>query len=348
MTTPSSAGQEIRRNLEILADQLTLEQFKAKPEMLARYGAAGRTRCLEDARFHVSFLAAALDANSGDLFLDYVAWTKSVLVSRRIPADDLRENLRLLATVVERETPNAAHTAGAFINSAIEKFDAMPSDVPSFIHGESSAGSIAAAYLDNLLKGDTQGAIVVVADALMRSDVPSVCSEILQIAQQEVGRLWQLDQISVATEHYCSEVTQQVVEHICTPRRASLAEAGKRIATMCAPGELHDIGLRIVTQSLRLEQWNVMPLGANVPAKSAIEFCVGRKPDVLVISTTLPPHVAGVAEVVQLARKRRELDAMKIVVGGRAFANRPEIVQFTGADGYADTPQALVSVIRGM
>ena len=348
MARVSAAGQEIRQNLEILADRLTIEQFEARPELLARYGRGGRARCLEDARFHVSFLAAAADAGSEDLFLDYIAWTKTVLVSRRIPPDDLRENLRLLAAVVSREVPNAAAVAVPFIEHAVERFDEMPADVPSFISGESTTGAIAAAYLDNLLKGDTQGAIVVVADALVHSDVPSVCTEVLQIAQQEVGRLWQLDQISVATEHYCSGVTQQVVEHICTPRRASLADTGKRIVTMCAPGELHDIGLRIVTQALQLEQWNVMPLGANVPAKSAIEFCVGRKPDVLVISATLPPHIAGVAEVVQLAHERPELGKMKIVVGGRAFAKHPEIVQFTGADAYADTPAAVVSVIRGM
>ena len=81
--------------------------------------------------------------------------------------------------------------------------------------------------------------------------------------------------------------------------------------TMCAPGELHDIGLRIVSEFLRLEHWEVFHLGANVPPRAAVDLCVNRKADVLVVSVTLPPHIAGVAEVVQLARARRELDQMR-------------------------------------
>jgi methanogenic corrinoid protein MtbC1 len=349
MTPRTSAGQELRHNIELLADALTNAQFASDPQLAARYGRVGRVRCLEDARFHVSFLAAAVDANSEALFLDYIGWTKTVLVSRRIGADDLRKNLQWLESIVERETPSAASVAVPFIRSALAKLDAMPVDVPTFIDPKSVAGAIAASYLERLLDGDTPGGMAVIAEALMHgSQIPNVCSDVLQLAQQEVGRLWQLDAISVATEHFVSGVTQQVVSQICTPRRAATPEVHKKIVTMCAPRELHDIGMRIVSEQLRLEHWQVFHLGANVPAKSAVELCASRKPDVLVISATLPPHIAGVAEVVQLVRQRRELESMRVIVGGRAFAHHPEIVQFTGADGYAESPTALVELLRSM
>lgn len=345
----TSAGTELRQNIEVLADALTNAQFASNPQLDARYGRVGRTRCLEDARFHIAFLAAAVDAVSEALFLDYVGWTKTVLISRHVPAEDLRRNLELLETVIERETPAAARSAVPFIRSALARLDAMPSDVPTFIDANSVAGALAGAYLERLLEGDTTGGMAIIADALTRgSEVPNVCTEVLQLAQQEVGRLWQLDAISVATEHYCSGVTQQVVSQICTPRRAAAPDVKRRIVTMCAPGELHDIGIRILSEFLRLEHWEVFHLGANVPAKPAVELCASRKPDVLVISATLPPHIAGVAEVVQLVRGRPELDGMRVIVGGRAFAHHPEIVQFTGADGYAESALALVELLRAI
>jgi len=349
MATQSSAGNELRANIELLAEALTSAQFQSDPALTERYGRVGRTRCLEDARFHIAFLAAAVDANSEALFLDYVGWTKTVLVSRRIATADLRKNLELLEKVVQRETPAAARIAGPMIRRAIDSIDAMSSDVPTFIDRESVAGALASAYLSKLLEGDTHGSMAVIAEALMQGpDTPNVCSEVLQLAQQEVGRLWQLDEISVATEHYCSGVTQQVIAQICTPRRAAAAGGRLKIVTMCAPGELHDIGLRIVSEFLRLEHWEVFHLGANVPPRAAVDLCVSRKADVLVVSVTLPPHIAGVAEVVQLARARRELDHMRVIVGGRAFAKHPEIVKFTGADGYAETAPELVHLLRSV
>jgi MerR family transcriptional regulator, light-induced transcriptional regulator len=349
MTPRTSAGSELRYNIELLADALTTAQFEGDPQLAARYGRLGRLRCLEDARFHISFLAAAVDANSEALFLDYIGWTKTVLVSRRIAADDLRKNLQWLEMIVERETPSAARVAVPFIRTALAKLDSMPVDVPTFIDAKSVAGGIAKSYLERLLDGDTSGGMAVIAEALAHgSQIPNVCTDVLHLAQQEVGRLWQLDAISVATEHYCSGVTQQVVSQICTPRRASKSPQNKKIVTMCAPGELHDIGMRIVSELLRLEQWEVFHLGANVPAKPAVEMCVSRKADLLVVSATLPPHIAAVAEVVQLVRDRRELKGMRVIVGGRAFAQHPEVVQFTGADGYADSPAGLVELLRAM
>ena len=347
MMNPRTAGVEILQNLEALAAEVTKRQFELRPELSAGYGPAGRARCNEDARFHLSFLAAAVDANSDAMFLDYVEWTKSVLVSRKVPARDLAQNLEILASVLERHVPAATTVAIPLVRTAIEQLPAMPTEVPSFIDRASAAGAIAGGYLQRLLAGDTKAAIATIADALLLGvPIPNVCSEVLQIAQQEVGRLWQLDEISVATEHYCSGVTQQVIGQICTRRRASDKPTTKRMLAMCAPGELHDIGLRIVTELLQLEQWQTVYLGANVPPGAAVQMCVDRRPDVLLISASLAPRIAGVAEVVRMVRERDELNALQIVVGGRVFARHPEVVQFTGANGCAETATALVELLR--
>jgi hypothetical protein len=66
-----------------------------------------------------------------------------------------------------------------------------------------------------------------------------------------------------------------------------------------------------------------------------VRFCVEQGADVLLVSATLPPHLAGVAEVVRLFREQPELANARAIVGGRAFRNAPGLWRTIGADGTA-------------
>ena len=79
-----TAGAELRHNAHLLAEEITTRHFERFPDIAAKYGAYGRRRCVEDSEFHLSFLAAAIDANLDSIFYDYVAWAKTVLASRGI------------------------------------------------------------------------------------------------------------------------------------------------------------------------------------------------------------------------------------------------------------------------
>ncbi len=63
------------------------------PDWVTRYGDRARAAGIEDARFHVQFLAAAIENDSPAAFSDYVRWTTRVLESRGIGREFLRENL---------------------------------------------------------------------------------------------------------------------------------------------------------------------------------------------------------------------------------------------------------------
>ena len=74
-----TSADSIRASLDDLAIAIANEHASAHPETFARWGPVGRARCLEDARFHLQYLATALDAGSVAMFLDYIGWTKVVL-----------------------------------------------------------------------------------------------------------------------------------------------------------------------------------------------------------------------------------------------------------------------------
>lgn len=329
------AAHHIRTHLEDKAAAIVDRQFAVRPDLLERYGEIGRVRCLEDARFHLQYLVTALEAEKPELFLDYIAWAKIVLARRNVPADDLAANLDILASVVE-EFPEAVR----LVRTAREQLPSMPDEVPSFLDPRDTLWQSADAYLNALLKGNRREAEEIVMRALDEgASLRDIYRRVFEPVQKEVGRLWQLNRVSVAQEHFCTAATQQVMTRLYGRLfREPKPQEGRqrRVVAMCVGGELHEIGLRIVTDMLELEGWQTWYLGASMPAASAIQLCVDHDADALLISATLPPHLAAVAEVIRQFRRRPELAEAKIVVGGRALRTVPDLWRVIGADGYAE------------
>ena len=337
-----NAGDPIRASLENLAIAITNEHAAAHPELFVRWGAAGRTRCLEDARFHLQYLAIAVDAQSVPMFLDYIGWTKVVLAKRHVGERDLIANLRILARAV-REMPDAE----AYVLTAIDELPAMTEDVPSCLDPRTPLWSVASEYLNALLRGSRRDAMQIVTNALDGgASLRDVYRYVFEPVQQEIGRLWQLNQVNVAQEHFCTAATQQVMTQLYA-RIFAGEKSGKRAVAMCVGGELHEVGLRIIADQLELEGWQTWYLGASVPPANAVQFCVDKHADVLLVSATLPPHLAGVAEVVRSFRARNELSHARAIVGGRAFRNAPELWRTIGADGYAAGFDECLALLAG-
>lgn len=341
-------GAEIRDRLDELAAIVTDRQFERHPELALKYGASGRARCIEDARFHLAFLATAVETGIDAIFIDYIAWAKIVLTTRKVPADDLEAGLHIIADVVgSRLKRGLADDPIRLLGVAAARVAAMPLTVPSFLDARSDSATLARAYLDALLAMNAAKAMRVIADALSRGVPPlTICAEVLEPVQHEVGRLWQLNEISVAVEHFCSAVTQKALDQIGAARRVETDPSRKRVVALCAPGELHDIGLRSITESLALDGWHIVHLGADVPAVAAAQMCVDWKAEVVLISATLPTHIAAVRTVVEQVRSHATLRATRVFVGGRAFAGEAGLWKFTGADGSAANASQLLDALR--
>jgi methanogenic corrinoid protein MtbC1 len=339
------AAHEIRTRIEELALAVADRHFAVHPETLQRYGPIGRVRCLEDARFHLQYLAIALDAHSEALFLDYIGWAKVVLAKRNVPEADLIENLKIVAGVVDTI---AAHSeAQRYLQAAIEQLPSMTDEVPSLLDPRAPLWSVASSYLTALMQGSRRDAMQIVVDALDRgTPVRDLYREVFEPVQHEIGRLWQLNQITVAQEHFCTAATQHIMTQLYG-RLFGGAKKERRAVAMCVGSELHEIGLRIITDLLELDGWQTWYLGASVPPAAAVQLCVDQRADVLLVSATLPPHIAQVAEVIRIFRTRPELAQAKVLVGGRAFRNAPDLWRTIGADGFAANADECIALVNG-
>jgi methanogenic corrinoid protein MtbC1 len=338
MSVVAEAGKYIDEQAVKLANLITDKQFELNPELEKRYGAAGKLRCLEDARYHLSYLSEALRADSPLLFTEYCAWAKVLLLSRNIPVNDLENNLNILEQTLKDNLPEeSAGAASKFVRSAIGMLHDLPSETVNVLHEDNPHGLLADNYLELLLTGQRQEASRLIMEAVRNGIyIRDIYMNVFQKVQYEVGRLWQTNEITVAQEHYCTAATQLIMSQLYSYIMAEARKPFKIVAT-CVEGDYHEMGIRMVSDMFELEGWQTYYLGANAPIASVISSLMLNRPDILLVSATMVYHVKAVKSLIEKVRATSGFEKVKIMVGGYPFKLDPELWKKIGADGFADS-----------
>lgn len=332
-----------RRNT--LAQMITERQFRAYPELEKRYGAIGKEKCLQDAEFHLSYLSEAIAAELPALFADYIGWAKVMLAGRGVPADDLAANLEFIREALHESLPEEmAGPACDYLRSGLEQLPDLPSDLPP-APDNSPLAQLADNYLQALLRGERNVASRLILDVVKNgTDVKAIYLDVFQRTQHEIGRLWQMNRLSVAQEHYCTAATQLIISQLY-PYIFSSGSNGRTMVAACVGGDLHEIGVRMIADFFEMEGWNTFYVGANTPTPSLVQMVNEEKADLLALSATMTFHVRRVAEVIQTVRASEQGKRIKILVGGYPFNLAPDLWRQIGADACA--PDALQAVTIG-
>lgn len=326
-----------------LAEAITSRHYQLQPELADRYGAAGRAKCLQDADFHLTYLAEAVSVDLPSLFADYVTWAKIMLEGRGIPQEDLVRNLEVLRDVLAGELPpDLAALAGEYVAIGLRRLPELPANGRSLgIGDDEPLAGLARGYLQSLLRGERHVASRLVLDAVASGvSVRDIYLHVFQRAQHEVGLLWQTNRLSVAQEHYCTAATQLIMSQLY-PHIFAGARNGHTLVATCVAGDLHEIGVRMVSDFFEMEGWDTFYLGANTPTASLLRTIEEREADLLAVSATMTFHLRAVQELIAAVRETKG-DRIKVLVGGYPFNLAPDLWRVVGAD--AGARDALESV----
>lgn len=346
------AGEAIDSARDIVAEQVVAAQFRRQPQLEQRYGAPGRAKCLQDARYHLSYLSQAVAADEPALFADYLRWSRSVLASRGIPADDLAAHVETMDGVLRRHMSPACYEIVRDITGQGRAALAGGAEEPaSFLRAGAPLADLAGDYLQHLLDGDRHHAARLVLEAAASgSAVADIYLHVFQPVQRELGRLWQTNRIGVAEEHYCSAATQLVMSQLYPRLFAGLRAAtpAGRLVAAAVSGELHEIGVRMVADLFETDGWRTCYLGANTPASGVVQALIARQADVLCISATMTFNIPAAASLIAAVRSSPQCAGVKILVGGYPFMLSPGLAQKLGADGTAGDAAAAVDLARSL
>jgi methanogenic corrinoid protein MtbC1 len=331
----SALGRTFRRYEQAVAEAVTDAFLARHPDWVVRYGDRARQAGIEDARFHVQFLGAAIESDSRPAFRDYMHWTAGVLKARGIESLFLWENL---TQVQDALTPYLTEGDRGLVTDFVQYAKSREPDNAA----ASEEGPLALTrrlFVQAIVAGGRQAALTIALEALRQgAAVQDVYADVFQDALYEVGRLWESNAITVAQEHMATAMTQYVMAHVFGQIAAPVSSRGVAIMTG-VPGELHHVGALMVSDMLEANGWQVQFLGSNLPIASILHTIVEAKPQILGISVTMLFNVHQATRLI--AEARRAAGSIRVVVGGSAF--RFGAWRTTGADDYASDVRSAVA-----
>lgn len=334
----------IRRLRQEVAEEVTGEFLRRHPSWLRQYGGLARERGVEDALYHVDFLAGAIESGSESAFVDYALWTQRVLGSRGIAAPFLVENLEQIREALrDRLAGEESSAVARFVDAACSAVRARVKavDATDPIRVERSL------YLQTVLGGHRQPALNVALQLLREGvSVPEIYVDLLQPAQYEIGRMWERNEITVAREHLATAITQFVVSQLYTRLEVPEVKQGNAIITG-VEGELHQLGANMVADVLEAEGWDVRFLGTQMPRRDILRTIEEHEATLIGISTTMLfnlPHVSGLIEDVRRTFGRET----RILVGGGAFRSSDDLWKEIGADAFGTDLRSAVAAAQSL
>jgi methanogenic corrinoid protein MtbC1 len=340
---PDFAAEILKRSAGGYAGAAAAQLLDREPGLRTQEGA------LEAWKSHltqrVMELAAALRAGEPILFTARVAWSRKTFAARDQADTLVAESLACLRDVLDESLPDIAKSdCLACIDAAQQAIAEGPAVVvESELDPTDPDGRMALNYLQLALEGNGASAVRMIQEAIAAGKTAKeVYVRVLLPAQREIGRLWHLNEVSVAEEHLVTGTTHQamaVLRH--TAERAP--DNGATVVAACVPGNIHDIGLRALADIFQLEGWRSIYLGADVPKSDLPAMLDVFEADLLLLGSTLSTHIEPAAQAIAIVRDQVDRP-VKIMVGGAAFDEVPELWEKLGADAYAaDADQALAA-----
>ena len=195
-------------------------------------------------------------------------------------------------------------------------------------------------YLDLLLDARRQEAMHVITSEVERGlPVGDAYVDVLQPVMYEVGRLWQTDEIDIATEHYVTAATQLLMARLF-PQAMATRRISRSMVGCCLGSELHELGMRMVCDVFEFEGWDTYFLGAITPTGSLVKVIRDRKPDLVCISATMAFGLPAIRTLIRELRATSDAPP-RVMVGGLPFLINPDLATVVGADATApDARQA--------
>lgn len=308
-----------------------------------------REKNYEDALHTVDYLTQAARIESKTLFNNYLLWARTLYRERGIPVEELRDMLGCLEEAIRRHLPREETNAlSAFIESGRQVLRSRSSESEPFLKPGDPLSEEAHAWLELLLDRKREEAAELIARLIEEgTPVREIYEHIFQTCLYEIGRLWEINRISVADEHYFTAATQFVISRSYSEIFAT-EKTGRRLVACSVGGELHEVGARMVADFFEMEGWDTRYLGANMPGEELIGTLKEHDCDLLAISVTMLPFLDRVEELIRRIRADSELAGIRIMLGGYPFRVEPDLWKRLGADGSASSAREAVETAPKM
>jgi 5-methyltetrahydrofolate--homocysteine methyltransferase len=171
-----------------------------------------------------------------------------------------------------------------------------------------------------IVEGTKEGLFDDLDEALTRSKPMEIINGPLMTGMDEVGRLFNNNELIVAEVLLSAEAMKAAVGYLEPHMEKSESAVKGKIILATVKGDVHDIGKNLVDIILSNNGFDVLNLGIKVPPERLIEVYRDEKPDYIGLSGLL---VKSAQQMVVTAQDLRTAGVeVPLLVGGAALSNR--------------------------
>ena len=197
-------------------------------------------------------------------------------------------------------------------------------------------------FVKVLLKPDPDESLAFVEKMRAEGGVNhAIFLELLAPAARRLGSLWENDDCDFMEVAVGVQRLQRILRVLSPVQSGGEGGDGgrNRVLLLPAPGETHLFGIAIVEKFFQDAGWDVTQSNEHefLDKVAASWFCV------IGFSMSYPRDVESLRHAVVAARRRSANPDLRVLVGGLAFLDNPELVTIVGADAMAVDARSAVA-----
>ncbi len=199
--------------------------------------------------------------------------------------------------------------------------------------------------IDLLLAGDETTATELIMTAYYQGNKTLKFIEHVYIPiLTTTGQLWQKGEISIADEHFISNLIDRWLAMTSTATQSP--KKPYSVVFIVPSGEEHVLILKMIKEYFRLCNWKTYYLGNSIPYSSLSPFIELNKIDLVVISVLIKSHLNSAEDLIQSLKAENVRHSPKILIGGSAIDDATHAVSGLNADYYASSITELCALIE--
>lgn len=172
-------------------------------------------------------------------------------------------------------------------------------------------------YFRSLLEGNKVICSKVLNDLIAEDkQIKEIYEDLFRRSLYRVGELWELNKISVATEHMATAITENMMITL-QPRIFNTERTGRKAVIACVANEYHQVGAKMIADIFEMHGWDGYFIGANTPVQELLRFIEEKQPDMAGLSLSIYFNINVLRET--LHHIQRDFPDLPVVVGGQAF-----------------------------
>ncbi|HYW31160.1 MAG TPA: cobalamin-dependent protein [Gemmatimonas sp.] len=179
--------------------------------------------------------------------------------------------------------------------------------------------------------------------------IESVYLDLLAPAARQLGTLWQSDEcdfVEVTVALGRMQRSLRDLSHVFLADSARPETVGN-VLLSCVPGEQHTLGIIMVGEFMLRDGWRVL-VGAPYSGNDLHGEVSTEWYDVIGFSVGCESRLSALKREVRRLRAASRNPDVKIIVGGKVFADDPDMIARVGADAYASDARGAPQVARAL